>query len=107
MTDTALNLVVIRSADLERAAKFFRTIGLTFIMHRHGSGPEHLACELGPAVFEVYPRGGADDATTFTRLGFKVASVDEALLALQSIGEASGPAGQGFPLGSAGSGRGL
>lgn len=54
--DVLLNLVVIRSADLDRSESFYRTLGLTFTRHRHGAGPEHLSCELGPLVFEVYPR---------------------------------------------------
>jgi hypothetical protein len=50
-----LNLVVIRSADLERAAHFYAALGTRLTRERHGSGPGHLAGQVGPVVFEVYP----------------------------------------------------
>ncbi|WP_342753405.1 VOC family protein [Prosthecobacter debontii] len=50
-----LNLVVVRVADLERAQKFYEGLGLQFVRHRHGQGPEHLSAEIGDAVFELYP----------------------------------------------------
>jgi hypothetical protein len=60
-------LVVIRSPDIEAAARCYETLGLCFGRHRHGSGPEHFACEQGGLVFEIYP-GELDGA----RLGFSV-----------------------------------
>ena len=51
------NLLVIRSADVEQAVKFYEALGLTFLKHRHGSGPEHFACEAEGFVFEIYPLG--------------------------------------------------
>jgi hypothetical protein len=77
-----LNLVVLRSADLERAVAFYTRLGLRFSRHRHGSGPEHFAAELPGGVFELYPlpQGGA--STLGTRVGFSVPSVDVALAAL-------------------------
>ncbi len=86
MQDVRLNLVVIRSTDFERSANFFGIIGLTFLRHRHGSGPEHLACELGSTVFEIYPRLNETDSTASTRIGFEVPSVDEVLKRLQEFG---------------------
>ena len=41
MPNVSLNLVVIRSTDFERAASFYAVLGLTFVKHRHGTGPEH------------------------------------------------------------------
>jgi predicted enzyme related to lactoylglutathione lyase len=86
MHDVALNLVVIRSADLERAAVFYKTLGLSFTKHRHGAGPEHLTCEIGSLIFEIYPRAGESDATTSTRIGFCVPSVDAAIIESQKLG---------------------
>jgi len=86
MSQVALNLVMIRSIDLERAARFYGVLGLSFSKHRHGSGPEHFACELGSAVFEIYPRKDDTDSTSSTRIGFRVPSVDAAIAALQAIG---------------------
>jgi len=86
MTDIALNLVVIRSLDIERVAKFYRALGLPLQEHRHGSGPLHYAAELDSAVFEIYPRKSDTDGTTSVRLGFRVASLDAAIAALQEVG---------------------
>ena len=86
MADVQLNLVVIRAADTERAARFYRVLGLDFVAHRHGSGPEHLACESGPAVFEIYPRRDDADSTAATRLGFRVARLNAVLDELRSAG---------------------
>jgi catechol 2,3-dioxygenase-like lactoylglutathione lyase family enzyme len=77
--------VVIRVADLERAQRFYEALGLRFARERHGSGPEHLAAELGAVVFEVYPRGNGSP-TSGVRLGFRVASVAAAVAAVQSLG---------------------
>jgi predicted enzyme related to lactoylglutathione lyase len=87
LVDTAqLNLVVIQSVDDERAARFYSALGLTFTRHRHGSGPEHYACESGPVVFEIYPARDEGDSTTGIRLGFRVASVADTVAALTVAG---------------------
>ncbi|MDB6105286.1 MAG: hypothetical protein JWO52_5285 [Gammaproteobacteria bacterium] len=86
MANIALNLVVIRSPDLERSARFYEALGLRFTKHRHGNGPEHLSCELGSAVLEIYPRTGDSDSTAPVRIGLRVPSVDVALSQLQAIG---------------------
>jgi predicted enzyme related to lactoylglutathione lyase len=86
MSNVILNLVVIRSTDLERSARFYESLGLSFTKHRHGSGPEHFSCELGPAVFEIYPRKNDADSTSSVRIGFRVPSVDVAVEQLKQIG---------------------
>ena len=62
MNDVSLNLVVIRSPDIERACRFYSALGLAFTKHAHGTGPEHYACEIGGIVFEIYPRKSEDDS---------------------------------------------
>jgi predicted enzyme related to lactoylglutathione lyase len=71
-----LCLVVIRVTDLARARRFYESLGLTFREEQHGSGPAHLACELGDSVVEIYPAKSAEDLTTRTRLGFRVTDLD-------------------------------
>jgi catechol 2,3-dioxygenase-like lactoylglutathione lyase family enzyme len=88
MNTVLLNLVVIRSTDLERSASFYAILGLNFVKHRHGNGPEHLTCELGSVVFEIYPTTGDNDSTASTRIGFRVPSVDATVKRLQGIGVA-------------------
>ncbi len=83
MSNIALNLVVLRSPDIARAAAFYSRLGFRFARHRHGSGPEHFAAELpGGGVFELYPLASDGPSTLGTRIGFRVPSVDAALAAL-------------------------
>ena len=91
-----LNLLVIRSADLDRAERFYRVLGLCFDRHRHGSGPEHLAAQpyAGGYVFEIYPANPKQGPTTAVRIGFSMDAVDTYLDALVEAGGAiiQGPA---------------
>lgn len=87
MTPT-LNLVVIRSTDLDKAARFYECLGLQFTRHRHGSGPEHLAAELGGCVFELYPFSTNGASTLGTRIGFRVPSLDSIITALSDYPDA-------------------
>ena len=73
------NLLVIRSPDIERAVTFYQTLGMRFQLHSHGNGPEHYASEACGFVFEIYPQLDEASATTNTRIGFNVDSVDAAL----------------------------
>lgn len=82
MNDVSLNLVVLRSSNLAGAVAFYSHLGLRFMAHRHGNGPEHFAAEVSGAVFELYPLSPAGLSTLGTRIGFRVASVDAALAAL-------------------------
>jgi predicted enzyme related to lactoylglutathione lyase len=81
-----LNLVVLRSSDLEEAVRFYREMGLVFTRHAHGSGPEHYASEVNGTVFEIYPLSAKSSPTTGTRIGFNVESVDGAVTRLSKIG---------------------
>src|SRR6185436_9026353 len=80
-----LNLLVIRAQDINRLASFYAALGLRFTKHRHGKGPEHLSSKIGETVFEIYPANGAEESTTFTRLGFSVPSLNNALDQLRGL----------------------
>jgi|SRR5688572_13811962 len=82
MSNVTLNLVVLRSADIVRAAAFYSRLGLEFRQHRHGTGPDHFAAETPGGVFELYPLALDGDSTLGTRIGFRVPSVDTAIAAL-------------------------
>ena len=85
MADITLNLVVLRSSDLPRASAFYSRLGLQFLKHRHGNGPEHYSADLsGGGVFELYPISSTGESTLGTRIGFRVASVEAALAALRT-----------------------
>ncbi|MCC9604237.1 hypothetical protein LOC67_27095 [Stieleria sp. JC731] len=80
----ACNLVVIRSSYIDRAVRFYETLGLSFTKHSHGNGPEHYASESAGFVFEIYPARNAA-TTTDTRIGFRVADVDHVVASLSEI----------------------
>lgn len=82
MKHIALNLVVLRSSDMARVAAFYSLLGLQFMRHQHGSGPEHFAAELGSGVFELYPFSPDGPSTLGTRIGFSVPSLDAAIAAI-------------------------
>jgi len=81
-----LNLIVLRSADLDRAAGFYQEMGLLFVRHSHDSGPEHYSSDVSGFVFELYPLTPNSLPTTGTRIGFRVDSVDEIVPVLERLG---------------------
>jgi predicted enzyme related to lactoylglutathione lyase len=83
-----LNLVVIRAADLDRAERFYRVLGLQFERHRHGKGPEHLAAQpyANGYVFEIYPASAKTGPTTGIRIGFTLDGVDSYIDGLVEAG---------------------
>ena len=81
-----LCLLVIRSSDLERDAKFYAALGFEFSKHQHGSGPEHFAAESDGLVFEIYPLQNSKPQTTGVRIGFAVDSVDQTVEELVGLG---------------------
>jgi lactoylglutathione lyase len=85
-----LNLVVLRSANLNRSERFYQVLGLSFERHRHGTGPEHLAAQpyQGGYVFEIYPASAKSGSTAGVRIGFKVDAVDDYLDQLVEAGGA-------------------
>jgi lactoylglutathione lyase len=81
-----LNLLVLRSPDIERAISFYQLLGLTFTRHAHGAGPEHYTAEMGELMFEVYPLTAKSSPTTSVRIGFRVEELDALLAKLTQEG---------------------
>lgn len=81
-----LNLLVLRCADIDRAATFYSRLGFHFTQHAHGKGPIHHAAETGGTVFELYPQTEKSGSSAGTRLGFAVENVDAAVTALIEVG---------------------
>jgi catechol 2,3-dioxygenase-like lactoylglutathione lyase family enzyme len=80
-----LSLVVVRAQDVERLADFYATLGLCFVKHRHGNGPEHVSATMGETVFEIYPASGSAESTASTRLGFTVPSLADVVDQLRKL----------------------
>lgn len=76
MSEIALNLVVIRSTNLESSRHFYELLGLEFVRHRHGQGAEHLSADLNGVVFEIYPAQNDSSLSSQTRIGFKVTNLE-------------------------------
>lgn len=81
-----LNLVVIRSKDIDRAARFYLEMGLLMGKHRHGSGPEHYTSSVNGSVFEIYPLENELQSTVGVRIGFRIDAVDVYLPRLKKLG---------------------
>lgn len=81
-----LNLVVLRASDPVRIAAFYSELGLEFVRHRHGAGPEHFACEREGSVFEIYPATPHRGQTSGLRIGFEVDDVVAAVTRLSAAG---------------------
>jgi catechol 2,3-dioxygenase-like lactoylglutathione lyase family enzyme len=81
-----LNLLVIRSRDIDRAARFYRELGLLITRHAHGDGPEHYTSLVDGRVFEIYPLRTGAEPTTAVRFGFAVDDVDGLLPLLIQVG---------------------
>ena len=87
MNRVFLNLLVVRSIDMDRMRVFYELIGLVFERHRHGNGEEHFAAELpGGMVFEIYPVREGDCPTTSLRIGFRVADCDGTVGRIEAAG---------------------
>jgi len=81
-----LNLVVLRSPDIDRAAQFYQSLGLLFTKHAHGKGPEHYSSEVYGFVFEIYPLTPQSGPTITTRIGFNVDDVDGLVKSVAALG---------------------
>ena len=79
MTKAALNLVVLRTSDVQQSVAFYNALGMTFEVERHGTGPEHFSCDVHGVVLEIYPASAQRPAEASTRLGFRVANVGESV----------------------------
>jgi catechol 2,3-dioxygenase-like lactoylglutathione lyase family enzyme len=79
-------LVVIRSANIERARTFYAEMGLFLRQEAHGAGPLHYVSNVCGLVFEIYPLAHDQAPTTSVRLGFQVDSVDELVPSLVGAG---------------------
>lgn len=78
-----INLVVIRTNDIDKLADFYQKLGITFQYHQHGKGPFHYAAELAGTVFEIYPLlKSQEKPDNSLRLGFDVARLDELIASL-------------------------
>lgn len=84
-----LNLVVLRSADIEAARSFYECFDMSFQRHRHGQGPAHYAAERDDIVLEIYPAAGQGEPDS-AGLGFVVADLRATAARLCDAGHTPG-----------------
>lgn len=72
-----LNLLVLRAKSPPRLAEFYGILGLKFQPEKHGSGPDHMACDTGAGILEIYPCSAHHASTSSVRLGFAIRDLDE------------------------------
>ena len=78
-----INLIVIRTNDIDKLADFYQKLGIIFQFHQHGKGPFHYAAELAGTVFEIYPLlKNQEKPDNSLRLGFEVESLDNLIASL-------------------------
>ena len=86
MNAVKLNLLVLKTHQLDRLRAFYGVMGIAFVEEKHGEGPLHLAARVGDVVVELYPLpadAGPADATT--RLGFSVFDLDAVMRSLEAL----------------------
>lgn len=86
MSAISLNLIVLRTAQIEQALAFYAALGLHFAPHQHGTGALHYASTLGEVVMELYPQRTATDTTSAVRIGFAVSDLAALLARLDALG---------------------
>ncbi|PZO43427.1 MAG: bleomycin resistance protein [Pseudanabaena frigida] len=86
MSKVLLNLIVIRSSNIDESAVFYQQIGLSLIKHQHGNGLEHFTSNLDGIIFEIYPFITGSASASATRIGFQVTSLDVVVGELQKHG---------------------
>ena len=65
-----LSLLVLKVSDIARSRAFYALLGLSFVEHRHGSGPIHWCSEDLGFPLELYP--AAQPAENSVALGFRL-----------------------------------
>lgn len=79
-----INLIVIRTKNIDQLANFYQKLSISFDYHRHVKGPFHYSAELGGTIFEIYPfLKNQVKPNHSLRLGFEVEKLDELIIALQ------------------------
>ena len=86
MSDVSLNLLVLKTHDVQRLRSFYESIGISFKEEQHGPGPLHFAGQMGQVVIEIYPLAADRPVDDSTRLGFRIRDPDRVVEAVPSAG---------------------
>jgi predicted enzyme related to lactoylglutathione lyase len=64
-----LNLIVLKSPNVEATKKFYESMGIDFTVEQHGDGLRHYAGIINEVLMESYPGGAGNEGLT---MGFCV-----------------------------------
>ena len=81
-----LQLLVLKTPQLEQVHDFYQTLGIDLTQERHGQGPLHFLGPAGETVFEIYPLSPPATAEGSVRLGFAVPRLTELIQELRGKG---------------------
>lgn len=80
-----LNLLVLKTNNLQPLFEFYSDLGIDFEYHQHGNGPHHYASKGINPVIEIYPLPKQiPQPDTTTRLGFSVENLDQLIEILKT-----------------------
>lgn len=75
-----VKLLVIRTGDTEKLAKFYELLGFVFEYHKHGNSPYHYSATVDQTVIEMYPlTKNQSEADKSLRLGFEIDNFDKTI----------------------------
>jgi catechol 2,3-dioxygenase-like lactoylglutathione lyase family enzyme len=81
-----LRLLVLRTANTEKLADFYRLFGMIFNYHQHDNSPFHYSALIGQCVFEIYPLSKSQiEADKHLRLGFEIDNFDQTIIKLKAL----------------------
>ena len=73
-----VNLIVIRTENIDLLKSQYELLGMEFKYHKHGNGPYHFAYQANGITFEIYPlTKSMTNADGNLRLGFDVPNLAE------------------------------
>lgn len=83
-----VNLLVLRSTDVHRAARFYRSLGLYVGPSHADNGPEHDVAVVDGFSLEIHPLDPFSGPMPPIRFGFSVDSVDGLVPLVEEFGAA-------------------
>ena len=80
----SLNLLVIKTKNIQRLATFYSLFQIDFEYHKHSDNVFHFSAIIGEIVFEIYPLRENETADKTLRLGFFVKNLSDKIKILKS-----------------------
>lgn len=80
-----LNLLVLKTDNLEPLAEFYNLLGIEFEYHKHDRSPMHYSGKIGDLILEIYPLAKLQQqADSNLRIGFQLDDFDSVIAQLKN-----------------------